>query len=202
VLENIADLVVRRGAAPAAAVAVACRREGRWRVASAVAAPRGVPHRDGDPALAPIFDLASVTKPFVAVTAARLARRGTLELDAPLARLVPEVAGTPSAEVPLLSFLAHRAGLEAHRTLFAPLIAGRPVERAAFVAEAAAARRAECGAAAPPGGFAPLYSDLGYLLAGVALERVSLTPLDELVEREVCETRSSATPASRYPRSL
>jgi CubicO group peptidase (beta-lactamase class C family) len=180
-LENIADLVVRRGAAPAAAVAVAERRAGGYRVATGVAGTSGAPAA----ALPPIFDLASVTKPFVAVTAARLARRGALALDAPLARLLPELADTPSAAEPLLSLLSHRAGLEAHRPFFAPLVEGRPIERAAVVREAASARRTDCSGRAPAGGFPPLYSDLGYLLVGAALERAANLPLDELVEREV-----------------
>jgi CubicO group peptidase (beta-lactamase class C family) len=184
-LGNIADLVIRRGAAPAAAVAVACRRGGRVRFATGVAGTR-----DGAGAVlaaepAPIFDLASVTKPFVAVTAARLARRRTIELEGPLARNLPELAATPSGPVPLLWFLAHRAGLDAHRPLFAPLFDGRPIERGAFLVEAATARRDDCRGALPDGGFAPLYSDLGYLLAGAALERAAGTPLDELVEEEI-----------------
>jgi serine-type D-Ala-D-Ala carboxypeptidase len=184
-LENIADLVVRKGVAPAAAVAVASRRNGAFQVVTGVAAPLEGRSPSAAPARAPIFDLASVTKPFVAVTAARLARRFALELDAPLERFLPELGDTPSARLPLLAFLAHRAGLDAHRTLFAPLVSGLPVERALFIAEAAAARRTTCPGDAPTEGFPPLYSDLGYLLVGAALERVEGAPLDALVEREV-----------------
>jgi CubicO group peptidase (beta-lactamase class C family) len=85
-----------------------------------------------------------------------------------------------------MAFLAHRAGLEAHRPMFAPLVEGRPVERRAFLTEAANARRDDCRSEFPSGGFPPLYSDLGYLLVGAALEAVSGTALDALVEREVC----------------
>src|SRR6185503_5574114 len=105
---------------------------------------------------APIFDLASVTKSFVAVTAARLARRGALDPYAPLGLLLPELAETESGQLPFLAFLAHRAGLEAHRPLYAPLAEGRPVEPEAFLAEAASARRADCRNSVPPEGFAPL----------------------------------------------
>ncbi|HEX6275568.1 MAG TPA: serine hydrolase domain-containing protein [Polyangiaceae bacterium] len=184
-LENIADLVVRRGAARAAAVAVAARNSGEFRVVTGVAGTMPVSGLPLPSEPAPIFDLASVTKPFVAVTAARLARLGNIDLGAPLARFLPELAETPSAEESLLTLLAHRAGLEAHRPLFAPLVAGRPVETAAIVREAASARRTDCAGRAPAAGFPPLYSDLGYLLVGVALERAAGRPLDELVEREV-----------------
>lgn len=177
-LRQIADLVIERGAAPAAAVGIAVRANGDFAVATGVAGGQGAAGQ-------PIFDLASVTKPFVAVTAARLARRGVLSLGAPLEGLLPELAGTPSAQVPLLLLLAHRAGLEAHRPFFAPLVEGRPVEPPAIVVEAATARRPECAGNPPDPGFAPLYSDLGYLLAGAALERAAGLPLDALIEREV-----------------
>ncbi|HVR20901.1 MAG TPA: serine hydrolase, partial [Polyangiaceae bacterium] len=100
-------------------------------------------------------------------------------------RYLPELSDTPSARVPVIALLAHRAGLEAHRPLFSPLVAGKPVERPRFLAEAAAARREACSGDIPRDGFPPLYSDLGYLLVGAALERATNTPLDTLVEREV-----------------
>jgi len=178
-LDEIADLVVRRGAAKAASVAVASREGASFRVAVGVA---GTPSPSRP---APIFDLASVTKPFVAVAAARLARQGAFEPSEPLGRLLPEIADGPSASVPFFWFVAHRAGLEAHRPLFAPVMEGRPIERSAFLVEAASARRDDCRGAAPREGYPPLYSDLGYLLVGAAIERVSGVPLDELIDREV-----------------
>jgi CubicO group peptidase (beta-lactamase class C family) len=126
-----------------------------------------------------------VTKPFVAATAARLSRQRMLGLDAPLGGLLEAARHTPSASAPLSLLLAHRAGLDAHRPLFAPLRAGRPFDRGAALLEAASARRSECTGAIPDGGFAPLYSDLGYLLAAAAIERALAQPLDALIEREV-----------------
>lgn len=178
-LDSSAGLAVEEGAAPGAAVAARVFRAGGWQRGSGTA---GTARRAGE---RPIFDLASVTKPFVAVLAARLARSGALALGDPLLRHLPEIAGSASADVPLLLFLAHRAGLEAHRTLFAPLVARRPFERTRALAEAAAARRADATGAPPPHGFQPVYSDLGYVLVGAALERAGGAPLDELIEREV-----------------
>jgi CubicO group peptidase (beta-lactamase class C family) len=179
-LDRIAERVVRAGAAPAASVAAAVLDDGAWQL--------GTGHAGGAGALgpAPIYDLASVTKPFVATAAARLAARGVLSLETPLGALLPEAQGTPSAEVPFVLFLAHRAGLEAHRTLFAPLLRGEAFERGTALREAAAARRAGATGSAPPDGFSPLYSDLGYVLAGAALERLTGLELGSLVEREVC----------------
>jgi CubicO group peptidase (beta-lactamase class C family) len=178
-LDRVAAEVVTSRAAPGAAVAAA-RRTGRdwqlsWGVSGTAAATQGEP----------VFDLASVTKSFVAVTAARLAARGDLSLDATLGTLLPELAPTPTGDASLVLLLAHRAGLAAHRPLFAPLVAGRPLVRERALEEAARARRAEAGGLPPPEGFEPLYSDLGYVLAGAALERATGLALDALVEREV-----------------
>jgi CubicO group peptidase (beta-lactamase class C family) len=179
-LDRAANLAVLAGATPGAAVAAAKREGGTWRLGvGAAGSALGL----GD---SPLFDLASVTKPFVAVAAARLAARGVVSLEMPLGELLPEVVGTPSAEVSLILFLAHRAGLDGHRMLFAPLVRGCAFSLRAALVEAASARRSYALGAAPAAGFAPLYSDLGYVLAGAALERAAGLSLDEIVEREVC----------------
>src|SRR6478736_1225479 len=132
------------------------------------------------------FDLASITKSLVAVTLARLVQRGRLEFDTPLHDLLPEARGTVTGSASVLLLLAHRAGLEAHRTLFAPLLGGLPVDRRASVREVLNGRRPECAAAAPASGHPPVYSDLGFALVGLALQHLEQLPLDEIVDREVC----------------
>ncbi len=132
-----------------------------------------------------LFDLASVSKPVVACAAARLVARGELSLASPLGAFVPEVAGTPSQDVPLELLLAHRAGLEPHRPLFAALFQGRPFSRSRAIREAANARRADCQGPPPEAGFAPIYSDLGYALFGLALAHAAQKPLDEVIRDEV-----------------
>jgi CubicO group peptidase (beta-lactamase class C family) len=134
-----------------------------------------------------IFDLASVSKPFVAIAFARLVDRKLMKPDTVLSELVWESVGTPSADVTLEALLSHRAGLDAHRALYAPVVARRAMRRSDAISMAARARRPECRANLPVSGFPPLYSDLGYLLAGEALARASGIELDELVLREVSE---------------
>lgn len=140
---------------------------------------------EGDVTTETLFDLASVSKPVVACALLRLVSRGELKLSTPLGALLPEARGTSSDRVPLELFLAHRAGLDAHRSLFAPLFAGRALDRRRALSVAADARRIDCASDAPPDGFPPLYSDLGYLLIGAVIEQVTGSPLDEVVEREV-----------------
>ena len=132
------------------------------------------------------FDLASISKSFVAATVARLVQRGRLDFDAPLRDLLPEARGTVTGAASILLLLAHRAGLEAHRNLFSPLLWGRPIDRGAAIREAVHGRRPECVETTPARGYPPLYSDLGFALVGWAIEQLEQLPLDQVVEREVC----------------
>lgn len=153
----VAARVVREGVAPLAAAG--------W---AAEEGPGSEQVRDVGGAVRELFDLASVTKPMTAVAVAWAG----LDPSTPLGRWVPEARGTPSEDVPLELLLAHRAGLQAHRTFYEPLRSGRgTVDPAACLREAASARREDAQGEPPAQGFAPLYSDLGYLLAGVALAR-------------------------------
>lgn len=169
--------VLNKGVARAAAVGVAVWTGGRWEVEV------GSGGRAGRSAagVATVFDLASVSKSFVAATFARLLERRLVTPQSRLVDFVPEVAGTRAAGATLEALLSHRAGLRAHVKLYAPLEAGRPLERREALRIAASALHADSADAV----FPPLYSDLGYLLAGEALARAGGLPLDELVLREV-----------------
>ncbi len=119
------------------------------------------------------FDLASITKTVTALSASLLADRGTLSLDAPVEHFLPELRGTRGGGSSLRHHLAHRAGLVPHVPLFDESERGVPLCRDVALARAAtAARTAELDAA--------VYSDLGYILVGAALERITGAPLDEL----------------------
>lgn len=201
-LNPVARLVVSElAAAPAACVAAACRVEGRFVVglgsagALSIAPPRACDAHT-------VFDLASLTKPCVALTLARLVQKQVVSLGTTLGSLAPELAHTASGEVPLELLLCHRAGLDGHRPLYAPLVEGRAVVREEAFEVAAQARREGCEGAAPADGFAPVYSDLGYLLLGLALERVSGLALDALVRRELTEPLGLRLGSARQMRAL
>jgi serine-type D-Ala-D-Ala carboxypeptidase len=197
-LGGVARLVVDEvGASAAAVVAGAIRRGAVFELGLGVAGaltrdPGAEPARIDTP-----FDLASVTKPVVALALARLERAGVLARSEHLSAILPELGGTPSAGVPLDLFLAHRAGLDGHRPLYAPLVTEGSVDRAASLIEAASARRQGCEGAPPPEGFPPTYSDLGYLLVGEAIARRTGLALDEVIAREVAEPLGLAIRSAR-----
>ncbi len=107
-----------------------------------------------------LFDLASVTK---AIFATAVARSG-VDRNQRLGMLLEVARGTPAEDAPLELLLAHRAGFPAHLPLFAPLVDGARVE-------VDAALRAACESRSGTMPAPPLYSDVGYLLAGQAVAR-------------------------------
>lgn len=119
------------------------------------------------------YDLASLTKPLAtALLAALLEQEGRFALEQPLADLLAEVAGSAVGARTLLELGSHRSGLPAWR----PLSATAGAREAMVQAIAALPLPA-------PG--QELYSDLGYLLLGIALERVAGVPLDRLFRERV-----------------
>ncbi len=168
---QVAERVASEGIAPLSACGWACgqTRQARAQPTEAPARPHLPRPRDVGGAVEMLFDLASVTKP---VTAVAVARSG-LDPSSELGQWLPEVRGTPSERAPIELLLAHRAGLEAHRALYEPLRAAgaQSIDVGACLRDAASARRPDAQGELPREGFAPLYSDLGYLLAGVALAR-------------------------------
>lgn len=188
-LREIAESVVRvHQASPCAVVAAAVRREGRWQQGLGAAGRLWFAEDAPAATAGTLFDLASVTKPVTALTLARLVRKGLVASSEALSDALPALAETRSARVPLDLFAAHRAGLDAHRPLYAPLEQGGAVSLPAALVTAADARRKGCEGDPPPEGFAPIYSDLGYLLLGAAIAArggEAFADLDRVLEREV-----------------
>jgi len=124
-----------------------------------------------------IFDLASVTK-VVATTAMAmiLYERGVLDLDAPVTAIIPEFATGDSrrSEVTLRMLLAHISGLPAYEKLFLRTKTRDELLSAAFTAALTAAlgTRAE-------------YSDIGFIILGIALQRLADEAIDTFCQREV-----------------
>ena len=136
------------------------------------------------------FDLASLTKPLAtAPLALMLARDGALSLEATLGSIFPELDSLPVGSATLRDAAAHHAGFPA----WAPLYLTGGTQDAYVKAIAAQARHAQ------PGG--TLYSDLGYLLLGFAIERAAGRPLDRLFDQRASRVpwvlRAAASPRTR-----
>ena len=106
------------------------------------------------------FDLASISKIYVATVALRLVASGVLELDAPLVTLFPEWRDTAHAAITVRMLLAHISGMNSgadYRQLLGTNVAAFTLERD-LVAEP---------------GAQVIYSDLGFITLGLAIERAT-----------------------------
>jgi CubicO group peptidase (beta-lactamase class C family) len=129
---------------------------------------------------ATLFDLASLTKVVATTTVAMLLyERGLLDLEAPVSAIVPEFIHDADKdprrhEVTLRMLLAHSSGLPAYEKLFLKTRTRDELLQAAFTTPLAAnpATRAE-------------YSDIGFIILGIALERLADEFLDRFCQREI-----------------
>ncbi|HEV3091096.1 MAG TPA: serine hydrolase domain-containing protein [Candidatus Cybelea sp.] len=114
------------------------------------------------------FDLASLTKLFVATLALALVAQGRLDLDEPLARIVAEWEQGAHETITARMLLAHDSGMNSGADYRA--ILDENVERFAL----------RSALLAPPGQRV-IYSDLGFIALGAAIERVAGRSLPPLV---------------------
>jgi serine-type D-Ala-D-Ala carboxypeptidase len=130
-----------------------------------------------EPTTATLFDIASVTKVLATTTTAMiLYERGLLDLDVPLISIVGEFSSEDPRrdEVTLRMLLAHSSGLPAYEKLFLRARTREQLLEAAFTTLLVN----------DPGTHAE-YSDIGFILLGVALERVANESLDRFCQREI-----------------
>jgi len=131
---------------------------------------------------ATLFDVASITKGVATTTMAMiLYERGLLDLDAPVAGVVPEFladsCGEPDPRRRDITFrmvLAHCSGLPAYEKLFLKAHSRDELLRAAFTTSLSS----------DPGTHAE-YSDIGFIVLGAALERIANESLDTFCQREI-----------------
>lgn len=153
--------------------------------------------RNPDVYISTLFDIASVTKVVATTTiAATLYERGLLELEAPIGTIVPEFL-TDSArdsrrsEVTFRMILAHSSGLPAYEKLFLRARTRKELLQAAFTTPLAAA----------PGSRAE-YSDIGFMILAVALERIAEESLDSICQREIFGPLAMANTTFHPPAEL
>jgi len=162
---------IQKGAMPGAAWWVGNRRGA---IASGC-----VGHAEIQPGLVPLgddtpFDLASLTKPLAtALLATILDREGRLSLATSLSDMFPELRASPFGAETLRDVAAHRAGLPAWVALYAT-----DTTREGYVKAIASCELQGAGRET-------LYSDLGYILLGFAVEKAAGAPLDRLFAERI-----------------
>ena len=150
---------------------------------------------DFDVGVGTLFDLASVTKAVATTTMAMiLYERGLIELDVPVSGAVPEflTGNDPRrGEVTFRMLLAHSSGLPAYEKLFLKVPGRDELLKAAF----------SMPLKADPGTRAE-YSDIGFIILGVALERIAGEPLDTFCRREIFGPLAMSNTTFNPPREL
>ena len=137
-----------------------------------------------------IFDLASLTKP-IATTAAfmLLVKEKKLRLDDLVTRVIPMYGVLGKNLTTFRHLLSHSSGLPAWKPYFEEVIKGEKAGRINFVASRAAKNfvyeliHRERPLAAP--GSQCLYSDLGFMVLGEAIEVLSGNTLDRFCHEKV-----------------
>ena len=179
-LEELLDEGLADGIFPGASACVGVFERGRWSYVDVCTGVLG----EGLGPVRPdsIYDLASVTKPWVATTAIRLHQVGRFALDAAVGALIPEAARWPIGSRTWEEILSHRSGLDAWVPFFEslPFEPGTDAARGWLLTELLPRWQQDSVGA-------PVYSDLGYILAGFALERAGAAPLAELVDSVVSD---------------
>ncbi|MDH4228795.1 MAG: beta-lactamase family protein [Nitrospirota bacterium] len=181
---------VAEGVFPGAVLWVAERGAVVWRQAAGSLFRADAGHPPA-PAVHPgtRYDLASITKAMSTASCfMRLMDQGRLDPADPVSRLLPELAWA-TADVTLFHLLTHSSGLPAWKPFYemacgadgAGLAPGTPACRDWIV------RRIMAEPPERPAGEKSVYSDPGFILLGVALERATGTPLEELFRRLVAE---------------
>ena len=123
-------------------------------------------------ALDTIFDMASITKPITATLLVLSAERGELHLGMRVREFLPEAETAPCANLTLRQLATHTSGLPPWKPLYE-----NPNE-SALTQILATALETEPGTKYA-------YSDLGYILLGEILQRVTGTPLDILAQSQI-----------------
>ncbi len=181
---------IRRGAYPGAALVIGRRdtilfAKGYGRLTWSAASP--VPDPDGT-----LWDVASLTKVVVTTTALMLlVERGRVDLDAPVARYLPEFNGPGTAAVTVRHLLTHTSGLRAWL----------PLNRLARDS-ATAMRIVFAQAPRVPPGTRMEYSDFNAILLGELVRRTAGVPLDAFAAREIFAPLGLRETMFRPPRRL
>lgn len=136
-----------------------------------------------------VYDLASLTKPLSTTTAILLlAQRGHLALESRIDQWIEAFSGTALGAASLAHLLTHSSGLPGWRPFYERLSADGFIREGHVdreEAKAAVIGYIRNESLLYPVGTRSLYSDLGFMLLGFIVERVTKRSLAAFCEREV-----------------
>lgn len=183
-LTELLDRAISQKITPGAAVAVS-RCEGEKKFEKILFCRGNTHYGPGRRAITEqtFFDLASLTKPLVTVMSLMtLVQRGLVSLHSSLADLLAPATVLPEDKknITLWQLMSHCSGLPAHRPYFRDALALRREKRRDFVLSSILAEELRYRPAT-----SHLYSDLGYILLGFAIEKVTGKSLDGYFEEMV-----------------
>jgi CubicO group peptidase (beta-lactamase class C family) len=185
-LARAVDSAVASGAAPGAVVAVSAGGARFYHGAGRLGLDLSA-----RPDSTTVYDLASLTKVLVLTTLAMMAvDEGKLALDTAVQVYLPEFAGPGKERVTVRHLLTHSSGLPAHRALW----------REAPSRDQALALVVATPLDTPPGA-RMVYSDLGAITLGLALERLYRRPIRQLASRQILRPLGLRATRYRPPRS-
>ncbi|MFF5991097.1 serine hydrolase domain-containing protein [Prauserella flavalba] len=121
-----------------------------------------------------IFDMASVTKLFTSIAVMQLVERGRVDLDAPVARYLPEFGVNGKRSITVEQLLTHTSGLEPFLLLWRDW----PDKASRIKAVMNVAPETEPGSTYT-------YSDLNLITLGVLVERLTGSTLDKVVAERI-----------------
>ncbi|MCP2204853.1 serine hydrolase domain-containing protein [Lentzea flava] len=129
------------------------------------------------------FRIGSITKPFVATVVLQLAGEGKVELDAPVARYLPDLL--PGKDITVREILQHTSGLFSY-TRALPLSPDgfEPIRDKHWEASELVAIAAERPLNFPPGTKWE-YSNTNYIVAGLLIEKLTGRSYADEIERRI-----------------
>lgn len=137
-----------------------------------------------------IYDLASISKIYTAMAVMKLVEDGQLDLDAPVSRYLPSFRTPEKQQITVRQLLTHTSGLPASLPLDSHLISQnnqlmrlqnvKPVEKP---------------------GTKVIYSDVGYIVLGQLVERVSGMPLDQYMNLHIFQPLQLKSTSFRPPQN-
>ncbi|MFI5248239.1 MAG: serine hydrolase domain-containing protein [Nitrospirales bacterium] len=136
-----------------------------------------------------IYDLASLTKPLATGTSVLLlTQRAKVALEDPVQEVLAELEGTPIGQATVRDLLAHRSGLPGWRPFYERLDAGGVVPELSGGNQHVKQHVLKMVRDEPliyVRGERSVYSDLGFMLLGFLVERLSGMPMDLWCEEAI-----------------